>query len=311
MAKSLKCPGCQKTLRIPEDKLGRTLKCPGCGQAIRTKKPKPVEDTFDDSEFDDLVSNDDEVPAMPSAKARRTATSKSVSNKSFYKKYIIALCSAMGVVVLIGLGGFASETVAMIATGLVVALMLACVVGGRTWMAIDLGREKLWLGFAAFLIPIVGIALSFRNRGPSLRGAVVMMSTLAPALLGLGMTATYKSMYTAAGKGASRASSAAERIHRADESLTPDSPTRTATYTVTGRPESIDALVNDADSLLSEFESYEVGSFTFDESTRTASLRYRGNPANRLGYGLFLGGKTKAFVRFNFPESESASAPAP
>lgn len=192
------------------------------------------------------------------------------------------------------------------AASLVAALtIIGFVIAGRIWMAIDLGKDSIFLGLAALIIPLVGLAVSFRDRGPSLRGAMTLVSGFAqivPLGLAVLLFAPDSSGQSAFGPRASSPAmdpdSWADLIVKSEASLKNDTPTVTVNGRITSRrPDSVEDLAARGDALLSRFRSYETGSLVVDVSERRLTLRYRGEARHRNAYLYYVGLSTNNFVR--------------
>lgn len=288
MPQAVRCSGCEKSFRIPDDKLGRTLKCPNCGGSINTKAIDA------DDEFDDLL--DAPAPAIASKRKSSMKSAAGIDFPAFAKQVLLIMGGLTAAAVLIGIGGFFSEVVALVAACICVLICMVALVWGRVWMAIDLGNEKLWLGFAAFFIPIVGIAVSARNKGPSLRGAIVMMSSIVPILFGLGMITLFRPMYDSGAKTSARARTAAARLEDFGDRVDANAPVETAVFKLNGPAEAITRLKDNGDSILKDYTTYIPGSLTIDAAKRTATLQYRGSPGVPLGFALVLKDETNAML---------------
>lgn len=200
----------------------------------------------------------------------------------------------MAIATLLSLGGLYSQNVALgVAIMLVVACLIMAVVG-RTWMSLDIGKENTLLGVASFFIPLVGVAISARDKGPSLRGAIVYGSLIAPALLGVIVAQTF-----GPGSGGRRAADAVDRAARAkgfiqqlELGIADDAPVNSSTLKVLMLPRERAGLEAEYEALLTEFPSYVRGSLSLDTQNRTVTLQYRGPERISRAYAGYLGYST-------------------
>jgi len=211
----------------------------------------------------------------------------------------------LGLAVLLIVGGFFSRYASLAAAGVLGVAAVACIVTGRIWMAVDICRRSVGLGLAALLVPAVGVAVSFRDRGRSMRGAITLISCLVPTLL-LGLVvllfAPGDSGRPAFGPGAPskamRPEAWADIIEKAEKDLADDSPVVTVNLKVTARgPGSVETLASEGERLLGRFPSYVAGSFQVDVANRTGTLQYRGKDQHKNAYAFYVGLSTNTFVR--------------
>lgn len=303
MARVIRCPNCEASLKIPAEMAGSGVRCRSCGHKFRVpekstrKRAKPADDEYD--EYDEYAEQDAAAARSRSRSGRRRKKKPSKNANplhSFLRPWLIACGAVMGVTLLIGLGGLASEIVAMVASGICVAAAIGCVLVGRTWMSIDLGKESMLQGVASFFIPLVGVALTVANRGPSMRGLVVYVSAIAPALLGLAMVSIYERSYTGAGRAAVRVENATDMINKLEEKIGPDAPVKTGRLKVISNTGEMPNLQAKCEPLLSQFDSYVTGSLKVDVAANTLTFEYRGPELIIRAYGMFLGNSTKTIM---------------
>lgn len=301
----IECPQCEKQLRVPDSKRGVVVRCPACKEKFRVPEieEEPRQHRSQPRGSRRSRTRDEGTPTR--RRQTKSGTTDQFNTKAFVKRLLPIHAIVLGLGVLLIIGGFFSEYSALGAAGLLVVACLACIFTGRVWMAMDLGKESAGLGIAALLIPAVGVVYSFKNRGPSMRGAITLISCLIPTLfLGLAVL-----LFAPGGNGRamfgprarSKATSPetwANMIEKDEQNLTDDSPVVTVSLKITPRgPQTIEDLAARGDSLLSRFPSYVSGSFNVDVGTRTGTLQYRGHENRRSAYAHFVGLSTNTFVR--------------
>lgn len=292
MAQAISCPHCQKSLRVPDDKIGARVKCPACGQPFRVELPTA------DNEFDELLESEPPPLARTAQRATRGAASDSgYPIKPFLKTWGTILGGIIALAVVIGLVGLAAEPAAMVSTGICVAAIIGCVAVGRIWMSIDLGREVVWKGLVSFFVPLVGLALTMKQRGPSMRGAVVYLSALAPAVVGLGLLLMFKPLYTAEGRAAARAETAEDRLRQLESRVDLSEPAESVTYSISGRLDDAGSIAGEIERLLSDYPMYVAGSARLDVSARTLTIEARGGRIVAVGFAMLLQNRLRIIVR--------------
>lgn len=255
------------------------------------------------------ASTNDDPYSAPAAPRRSKRTSKKTTTgqttpSEFFKKLLLPYGILLGIAVLLIIGGFFSEYAALAATGFLCVVIIACIICGRIWMAVDIGKTSVGLGIAALLVPLVGLVISFRDKGPSLRGAITLISSFV-FILPLGLTlmlfAPDSSGRSAFGPRApSKAmnpESWADRIESYNDGLTDDS--AVITFNGTARPRAagaIEDLAAQGDSLLSRFPGYVKGSFSVDTTDRAVTFQFRGEERQAKAYGFYVGLSTNNHV---------------
>ncbi len=143
----------------------------------------------------------------------------------------------MFLLLLLGLIGLTSETVAMGFTIVALIAMLGCILVGQVWMAIAAGQRNVALGIVSFVIPLVGLVLAIKHRGSGMRGGVIYISSLLLAVMALVFVTEYKSRYTGQGKSmvrADRLQSTRDNlelmIRKSEQSVPIDAPVSTANF---------------------------------------------------------------------------------
>ena len=313
MSQIHKCPECGKGLKIPDSKRGAVVRCPACKSKFRVPElDSPQERRRSKVAGQRKASRpaSDDPYAVPTIKKRSTRCRKrtadgQVNPKDFAKKLLVPHGIVLSISALLIVGGFFSEYSALAASGLLIIAVLTCILAGRIWMAVDIGKTSVGMGIAALLVPLVGLVISFRDKGPSLRGALTLVSSfmyVLPLGLVLLLFAPNSSGRAAFGPRApSKAMSPetwAERVETYQETLTDNSPVITFSGTAMGRaPGAIEDLATRGDSLLSRFQGYVKGSFSVDTTQRTVTFQFRGKEQHKTAYGFYVGLSTNNHVR--------------
>lgn len=301
----VECPECGKSLKVPDSKRGATVRCPACQAKFRIPELKEPRRPNHPRERDSRRSRSRQERPGPGSRSSRLTPSDSFDTKAFIKRLLPVHGAVLGLSTLLIIGGFFSAYSSLAAAGLLIVAAIGCIITGRVWMAIDIGRRSVGIGIAALLVPAVGVVYAFRKKGPPMRGAITLISCLAPTLL-LGLVvllfAPGENGRPAFGpRSPSTAQSPetwARMIEQAELNLTDDSPIITANLKITLRPGgSIDDLAARGDSLLQRFPSYVPGSFSVDIASRTGTLQYRGQENRKSAYAYFVGLSTNTFVR--------------
>ncbi|MFK7817085.1 MAG: hypothetical protein AB8G99_00075 [Planctomycetaceae bacterium] len=301
----IRCPKCDKGLKVPESKRGAVVRCPGCKAKFRVPDRVPSR-SRDGSKRKPLPSR---APASRRSSGKPNSRSKKTDGqldaKQFLRKLVLPLGVVLGIAVLLIIGGFFSEYSSLAASGLLIVAAIGCIVAGRIWMAIDLGKDSVGIGIAALLVPLVGLVVSFRDKGRSLRGAIVLMSSLVfIPLLGLTVLLFAPDANGRPAFGPRAPSKAmnpeawADRIEDWEENLAADAPVISASATVSPRgPAALEDLAARGDALLSRFDSYVSGSFSADIRQREVRFQFRGEESRKNAYAYFVGLSTNNFVR--------------
>ncbi len=161
----IECPECGKGLRVPDSKRGAVVRCPGCKEKFRipdleesrTRRPDRSEGPRR------RRSGSDDVASAGRRRPKPDAAEK-FDTRGFIKRLFPIHAVVLGLAVLLVIGGFFSRYSSLAAAGLLVVAAVGCIIAGRIWMAIDIGRKSVGLGIAALLVPAVGVAISFRDR---------------------------------------------------------------------------------------------------------------------------------------------------
>ena len=271
MSQVTQCPGCGKSLRISDEKLGAMLRCPQCGGKFRAS------------------SEDEDEPVAARPRKKKPGTAHNL--QPFLRRWMIACGLGLIVPVILTVIGLFSEPVGIAASAVCIVLVLGCVFAGTIWTAIDLGRVHLVSGLAVLLIPAAGPALAFLGKGPARRGAVVLLSSILPLpLMGL-MVLVHSPEYRRGG-----GADFTRLMERLDDQLKPDSPVQTVTLRVASRPGSLDGLGPQCEALLSRFECYVKGSLKIDAPNRIMTYQYRGRENFHMLPAFYLGTRTRAFT---------------
>lgn len=313
MSQIHKCPECDKGLKIPDSKRGAVVRCPACKSKFRVPEldtPEKRRKPKDSGRRKASKPTDGGPYAAPttqkySKKSSKKSAAGQVNPKGFAKKLLIPHGIILGISALLIVGGFFSEYSAIAASALMIIAVLTCILAGRIWMALDIGKTSVGLGIAALLVPLVGLVISFRDKGPSLRGALTLVSGfmyVLPLGLVLLLFAPNSSGRAAFGPRApSKAMSPetwAERVETYQDTLTDNSRVITFNGTAMGRaPGSIEDLAARGDSLLSRFPGYVEGSFSVDTTQRTVTFQFRGEEQQKTAYGFYVGLSTNNHVR--------------
>ncbi len=274
------CPHCGKSIRIPAEKSAKVVKCPSCGNKFRAA-----------AEF-----AEDELHEFPPRARQPTKRKSAVHLQPFLRRWMMACGIVLGIAALIGIGGLYSEVLAITATAICIAGIVICLLTGRIWMAIDLGRDRLLYGIIAFIVPVAGVVLSFQRKGPSLRGAVVFVSVLAPTILCGLMLLVFYPKYTPTGQRATQTAKWEDLMRQLDNQVRPETPTVTVTVRVASRPGSLDGIQPRCEALLSPYKSYVPGSLKIDAPGRTLTYQYRGSESFATMIAFYLGSATGAFT---------------
>ncbi len=282
MSHICQCPECGKSLRIPDEKAAAIVKCPQCGSKFRAGAP------HDDVEADELLPRP--------RKSSRKKSFKVGSLQPFLRRWLMACSIVLVVAALFGIAGLFSEVLAIVASVICVVAIISCLLAGRIWMAIDLGKDSLPLGILAFLVPIAGVIVSFQKKGPALRGAVVFVSMVAPTvLLGL-MLLVFYPKYSGTGQKAAQTAKWEDLMQQLDSHVRPETPVVTVTIRVASRPGGLDNIQPQCEALLSGYKSYVPGSLKVDAPGRTLTYQYRGSENFDTMIAFYLGSKTGAFT---------------
>ena len=301
------CPHCEKGLKIPPEKRGKLVRCPVCKEKFRVpggKSERP-------QEARPQRTRTQQTRSQPNRKrSRRTGArsrkSETLDITGFVKKLVLPSGIVLGLATLLIIGGFFSEYSGLAASGLLILATVVAIALGRIWMAMDVGKAKGWpIGLAAMFVPLVGLVISFKEKGPSLRGAITFLSSLL-FLLPLGLTVLLfapdangrPAFGPRAPSKAMTPEAWADRIVAAEEKVTPDSPVVSVTASITSRGAgSVQDLASRGESLLAQFDSYVAGSLSVDDSSRELTFQYRGQDHHKNAYCFFVGLSTNNFVR--------------
>ena len=235
MTQISQCPECGKSLRIPDEKVAAVVKCPKCGKKFRASGESAGSHSRSGDapgnrreQEEASVEDDYGAPPVRSRKPKKKMSSAPGNLQPFLRRWMIACGIVLAVAALFGVGGLFSEIVAIIATGICVVAIVGCLLVGTIWMAIDLGKENVMLGVAVVLGPAVGPTLAFLKKGPALRGAVVFVSVLAPALLAGLMLLVFYPKYSGTGQQAVQTAKWEDLMRQLDSKVTPETPVVTA-----------------------------------------------------------------------------------
>lgn len=211
----------------------------------------------------------------------------------------------IGTVLLTGLGlaGLAAEPVAMAASIVMIVAMVACLLAGQVWMAIAAARQHVLLGIGIFFVPMVGLVLGIIQKGRILRGAVIYVSCLVPAVLGMIFVGMYQSRYTPGGRAAARTAGLADSrpgleamIRNTEATVAADAPLATAKFRYVQMGPNPPLTAAEGESILSPFQHYVKGSFSIDQQAKTVQFEYRGPSRLATQYRLLLYNRTQAIL---------------
>lgn len=303
MSQTSQCPECEGSLRIPEEKIGAVVKCPKCGAKFRAGEFSADSDLERGSRSGtrrqlDQIRDDDDFQTMPgrSRKSAKKTSAAAGSLQLFLRRWLTACGIVLLMTILIGLGGFFSEGMALAACFICIAAILGCLFAGTIWTAIDVARENILLGVAIILMPAIGPAIAYLKGGPARRGAIVFASLFAPTLLlGLLLLLLYPK-YSGPGRQAAQQASWEALLQQLDDKVQPETPIVTSTLTVAARPGSLDGIEPQCEALLTPHKSYVAGSLKIDAANRTITYQYRGSKNFNMLIAFFLSNATGAFI---------------
>ncbi|QEG43318.1 zinc ribbon domain-containing protein [Roseimaritima ulvae] len=322
MTTNIRCPECGTVLRVPSSPAGTMFRCPKCSQPIRmsTASSNAAAATpataAPPAAAPSAAAPAASVPpvfagAVPPQGASPTAGSSSaaptvggdVPLRPFLIRFAIVLGGVTVLLLALGLAGLASEPVAIAATVAMIVAMVACLMTGQVWMAIAAIRQNALLGVAIFFVPLVGLVLGMIQKGRILCGAIIYISALVPAVLGLLFIGLYQSRHTSQGRAAARTAGLEDdrpgleaMIRNTEKTVAADAPLTTAKFRYVQIGPNLRLTAAKAESILSPFEYYVKGSFQIDEQAKTVQFDYRGPPRLATQYRLLLYNRTQVML---------------
>lgn len=318
MSQNVRCPECGTVLRVPDSPAGALFRCPKCSKSLRLGRASAPAAPLPSAASSSAQPASAIPPGSAPAGARRAAAasasplaaaaSDAPPLRPFLVRWAIGLGSAAALLVVLGLGGLFAEPLAIAATIVMIVAMVACLFVGLVWMTIAAARQHVMLGVAVFFVPMVGLVLAIIQRGRIVRGALVYVSCVLPAILCVAFLAAYQSRYTAEGRTAARTAKLDEdrpdleaMIRRTESGVAAGAPLATARFRYIQRGPEAPITVAEAEAILSPFEHYVDGSFRIDEQARTVEFDYHGPPRLAAQYRLMLYNRTQTML-MEFPE---------
>jgi hypothetical protein len=313
---SVTCPGCGAKYRTKAQP-GSKLKCPKCKTTLAIPQPLdplPLDplplDPLDASLT--LAPSDGRLPPASSVpnRSRRPATSSRRQGgisldpelRGFLKPLGIGIAAVCGLIVLLTIGGLASEAVALAAAIVGVIAMLGLAFAGRIWFIVIGFRHNIGLGIATIFVPLLWSYCLAKQLRHSQHALVLLLSALIPAIVTLGALGILKGKYSPEGKNASRAAQFAENALKLGEVIKKEEQQNAPSgegITWSCRVENVESparFVYEGNRALSEFKGYEKDSMAYDPTSRQFSFRMRGSKDMASKYRLYLGFKTNTLV---------------
>ena len=223
--KVISCPGCSVRIKVADGKHGR-FACPKCGQTLLIKPPPgspapaqrpalapqtPADPLFDPLAMPNIPTKSalpnveafpristagvGGLPNQPSATARRGPATSGLPLKGFLIRLAIIHAIIAGVMLLMTLVGLFSEPLAMGASVVAIVCTLGLLFTGRIWMIVIAFQETAVQGLLVLLVPYYWLIYMITRKGRTIQAFSVLVSTLIPALLGLGMVAVFMTRY--------------------------------------------------------------------------------------------------------------------
>jgi len=311
------CPSCNSRYRTAAA-AGRQLQCPQCGTVLVI----PAEPAMPSAPLGSLESSDLSTASPAGLGAglgqqglrasnlanqrrprRKTGLSLDPELKPFLKRLGLAVGIICSLIVLTGMIGWLSEPIAMGAVILGIVATVGLLLAGRIWFIVIAFRESVGLGVALIFVPLLWVYLLVKRIGPSQLACAVLVSSLVPALVTLGVTSLLATRHSTAGRSAARATSFAnkadqfaETIHQHESRNPPSGEPREAAYSYAIKIDDPSRFVTEGERGLSQFAGYVRGSLTVDQEQRTISFQHRGTDALESRYRLYLALKTNVLI---------------
>jgi len=235
---------------------------------------------------------------------RKTGSSLDPRLKPFFKRLGLAVGIVCALIVLTGAIGWFSEPIAMGAVILGIVAMVGLALAGRVWFVVIAFQESVGLGVAVLFVPLLWLYLLAKRIGRSQLAFALLLSSLIPALVTLGVTSVLAARHSTAGRSAARATDLAkkadqfvETIQQYESKNPPTAEPREATYSYTTKIDDPSTFVTEGDRGLSQFAGYVKGSLTVDQEQRTISLEHRGTNELESRYRVYLSAKTGVPIR--------------
>ncbi|MGE0608159.1 MAG: hypothetical protein AB7O62_13775 [Pirellulales bacterium] len=347
--KVVSCPGCGVRIKVEEGKHGR-FACPKCSHALLIKPPvapaggpaaaqppappppapvsplaNPLTNPLAMPQFP-IPSNPPSIgappwnptagvggsPHPPKPATWRGRASSDQTLKGFLIRLALAHAIIAGVLLLLTLAGLFSEPLAMGASVVAILCALGLLFGGRIWMIVIAFQEATVQGLLVLLVPYYWLIYMITRKGRTIKAFAVLVSTLIPALLALGMVAVFMARYEG---GSPRArSSPFLPPTRAPQARNPLPDTQIATpalpppvvvapiepvlqtvaFPLFG-PGQVDLAA--AEKVLNTVSGYVAGSVRADAEQGVITLQYRGSEASATQYGLALSSRAGIMLR--------------
>jgi hypothetical protein len=319
MAKqNITCPSCNSRYQTAAA-AGRQLPCPRCGAVLVV----PAQATVPSDLLDSLESSDvstaspaalgaglgqQGLRASNLAKQRRPRAKAGLSVDPQLKPFLKRLGLGVGIIcsliVLTGTVGWFSEPIGMGAVILGIVAMVGLALAGRIWFVVIAFQESVGLGVALIFVPLLWLYLLAKRIGRSQLAFALLVSSLMPALVTLGVTGLLATRHSTAGRSAARATNLAkkadqfaETIHQYESKNPPTDEPREAIYSYAIKIDDPSKFVAEGDRLLSQFAGYVKGSLTVDQEQRTISFQHRGTNELESRYRVYLSSKTSVPIR--------------
>ena len=252
------------------------------------------------------------LPNQPSATARRGQATSGLPLKGFLIRLAIIHAIIAGVMLLMTLVGLFSEPLAMGASVVAIICMLVLMFTGRIWIIVIAFHETAVQGLLVLLVPYYWLIYMITRKGRTIQAFSVLISTLIPALLGLGMMAVFMTRYEG-GSPRARSSPFLSQSRRAETEkriadmkitapvlpppvvATPAEPVlQTVSFPILSQGP---VELAKAEQALNAVPGYVAGSVRADAQQGTITLQYHGSEVTATQYGLALSSRAGIMVR--------------
>jgi len=295
------CPSCNSRYKTAAPS-GHQMQCPKCG----TELTIPSESAVPSDPWDSFESSDDATASPPLgnlANQRRPRQSSGSALNARLMPFLIRLGLGLGIlsaiILLGGIIGWFSEPIGLVAAGLGIGAMVGLLAAGRIWMIVIAFQRSAGLGVVILFVPLAWIYLLYKRIGRSQLAFALMVSSLLPGVLTLGIARVLQPHHSPVARRAARAaehSNAADRlaemIHEQESENPPSGEPRQATFGYMGKIDDPSQFLADGDRNLSQFTGYEKGSLALDQEQRTISFQHRGSDDLQARYRVYLSGKS-------------------
>jgi len=216
----------------------------------------------------------------------------------FLKRVGIGHAIVASLIIVIGIGGFFSDTAAIAAALVGVVAMVGLVLAAKIWFVCIAFKESAIYGLGALFVPLFWSVCLVKKIGHSQLAFALLASALIPGVLTLGLVG----LFSPQGKAASRArknrsnvDKMIKLIRKHEEETPPAGDVKEVTYKVS-RVESPSQFISDGDRGLSQFKGYVPGSLQHDSTRQVVEFQYRGDVGLAAKYRLYVSFKTNTIL---------------